>query len=236
MNTQILESIGPSCSGKTTLINRCYAMLRDLTVSSSLPARIVRRRDLGIPDPCQASLDHPSSECLRVLLPGVQVSDYFSPCVNYSLRITLRILLENTILRQRACRDSRDFFLLDSGVCKVFHRELARLPKGVLSEILAGRALLFHSVRHPETLYPRIEERRAKGDPVTAYKGMSKAAIYSVIQRKVRKLEAFSAFCEKQGSPVLRTYAEDPLEASCKYVIDFVMRSCDKLSNDARAD
>lgn len=219
---RILEAIGPSCSGKTTLIRRTTHGPQGLKANREISDRLWTRRDITFPLEKDIRLDSTSLQCLRIFLPGVEASALYSS-TERSTKIRLRAILEDNLIRADISSAPDRLYLLDSGICKCFYRRFRELPKQSTIEILRHRAILLHSVKDPATLRSRIKERLAKGDPVTAYRGMTESDIRNKIQRKTRELEMFAAMCQDLGVVVIRTHAEDPIEASSKVVRDYVL-------------
>lgn len=211
---RIIETIGPSCSGKTTLVDYILEKLSDL----KLPKNLVGRRRLKVSVSADANFGGFYTDFAERVIHKAQREINIQDRLKLLQKVVAKILLDMT-MREKISLGDQSIFLLDEGVCKAYYGVIQKMPDESLAEMMKYRVLIFHSVRDPQIVVDRISNRVGRNLAVTAYRGKDPAGIMDTISRTIKENERFCARCGAIGVPIIKTWADDPIEESAVKIV-----------------
>lgn len=211
---RIIEMIGPSCVGKSTLQKEALGQMA-CDWQPRAPVRPVKpAAPTAIDDPgLEAILAQRLEYATRS---GTTVAERLA-----DLRVDCATLESDYAVRAAVASGEVGFFL-DEGLCKRFFGQLRHLDDALLRQCLARRAMVFVAVREPEIALLRIGKRAQGGQMLRGYADCASIGdVRDKLNRRIAAERTLEARCRAIGTPVLRLDADDPLEenvaALCRF-------------------
>ncbi len=202
---RIVEMIGPSCVGKSTLHRNAIRVL-DCAWQTTPPAW---QDSTG-----SVTADADTMETLIQWRLGRALSaNSWSEKRLEGLRTDLATIQQDLAVR-RAAATGQVCFLLDEGLFKRFvaTRKFANVDDALLRRWLEGRAIVHLSIRDRQEALRRIAGRARGGNRLGGYDSCASVdEIIAKLDAKIALNEAQAARFAELGAPVLSLFADDPI-------------------------
>ncbi|WP_445730826.1 hypothetical protein [Mariniflexile sp.] len=209
---KILEFIGPSGVGKTTLFN----LTKDKLCSKWHNLAVIHPHKINNADEKLINIhwdilkkkfnyiEFLKSESFIKL----KLNDYFN-----------QVLLNN--IKLMSIKSESGFFL-EEGICHNFSEELITLNDEDLIYILKNRCLIYILSRESMNVVGQIKKRiNEGGHTVHHHKGLNDIQLNTLTKDSIHIFNKFLERIKKFSIPVCKLYLEDGLEENFKKIIDF---------------
>ncbi|GEM_PF-5853020 len=113
-------------------------------------------------------------------------------------------------------------FLLDEGICHNFTKELNALPEDEFKTIMAGRALIYLVPKNPSTVLKRIRKRaQNSGKTLGHHKGLSDDELRLKAEFHMNQFDILVSRARSTGIPICIVYAEDEPDRNAETILGF---------------
>ena len=209
---KILEFIGTSGAGKTTLFNRSMTRLKNRWF-------FAYHMDLFKRKAPPSQVDEILMQILQKRIENINSSESFCPWHSLlDLKLSVRVMHETMVVAHSAYPKG---FAFDEGLFRHFTAEILQLDDLCLVDLWKNRAFVYLRARTPETALARVKSRTEK---LTQLERQRDRTDDQILFRIVQEQEMFQSIIDKAATfdcPVLVIDAEDPFEDSVNRVLDF---------------
>ena len=210
---KILEFIGPSAVGKSTLF---YSVTDELEKDWFLPHHATSLSDIAF-DGTKSYFDvHRQLLLERVARISRNEKDFwtFATSIGYGSRVAKMDILMR--------RDFPRGFALDEGMFQVFSGDFHTLKNDDLEKIYSGRSLVFMSAREADTIAKR---KMVRYEQMLSTGHLPRTTNYAdMLARSESSIKHFSSFAEnakKFGADIITIFAEDSDHENRQTVLEF---------------
>lgn len=209
---KIMEYIGPSGVGKTTLYNLTKNNLSwewsNLQIGS---------------DNQEDSIDERLLEIHREILK--KKNDYVDVLkCDINQKLKLKVYFNQVLLNNIHVSNSnqKSGFLLEEGICHNFSNELQSLKEKDLEYIIKNRILICVLPHDSLTVVSQIRKRtKGGGHTVYHHEGLDDEELNKLTIDSTNNFNNFLSSIQKFNIPVCKLYIEDGIELNCKKIIEF---------------
>lgn len=211
---KILEFIGTSGIGKTTLLNHTVARLKNRWLFGYCIDYLNRK------DP-PSEVDEVLMKILIRRMENIKNSDSFCPWHSLlDIRLSVNVMHEAMFIAQNVFPKG---FVFADGLFRHFSAEILQVGDELPGQLWKNRAFVYLRARTPETAMTRFKSREMRAAQI-GHGPQRGTAQDRVLSRVIQEQEMFQTIVEKAlsfGCPVLVVDAEDSLQDSIKKVLEF---------------
>ena len=209
---KILEFIGTTGIGKTTLFNKTMSKLRSRWLFA-YHLGFFKRKTL------RSETDEILMRVLKNRTEKIYSSTSFCPWHSLlDLKLSVRVMHETMTVAQSEFPKG---FAFDEGLFRHFPAEIVQLGDEIPVELWKNRAFVYLQAQTPETALSRLKSRKRTTAQIESQRVISDDQI---LLRITNDQEMFRSIVDRAlsfGCPVIVIDAENPHEDSIKKVLDF---------------
>ncbi|MGB1308626.1 MAG: hypothetical protein ACPG6B_06930 [Oceanihabitans sp.] len=209
---RIVEFIGPSGIGKTTLYN---TIIKELT-SNWINAKNFKEHEYGT---ANEELFAIHWKLLKYKLERVDSFNLGSLEKINLVQYFKQVLLENIKMINVKGKSG---YLLEEGLCHNFSIELLNLNEKELKAVLGNRYIISVLPKDTKTVVNQIRKRTVEGGHTVAHhKNLNDEELEEYCKISTKAFEKFTNHIQKFNFPLCTLYVEDGIEFNSNKIIDF---------------